>query len=285
MGLFSKETPPAETPNDAAPVTRGEFSALIDKIGDLATAVKESNSRPVVVQAAAAPEPPAELDVSDEEIESAIAEGGKGAASRIKAAMDRRLNAARREVSREVEAVKNYGTTMLGSLAEKTFANGLSPRDRAIFARYEGEVKKLVSQSGADLAGHMDTWGAAFKYVKGDHEEQLQNEHVEATLRQRAEDEEHTRTAALPGAGGRPATTPEHEPIPTLADLAAGHPALEGIDETEFLRRMNKGRPKATRFKDWGDYMSRGRALQAQISAIRDGNDDGGEGTMPAALQ
>lgn len=269
MSIFSRTPPaaePAATP-PAEPVSRAEFD---DKFSKMMGAIQDLAQRPVVVHQnqPAAPPPP---EITDEEINEALASGN--GASRVKEMVRRQLDVARGEVAREVGAVREHGAASLGALAEKTFVIGLDTDDRAIFGRYEDEIKNLVNQCEPALRGMPQTWEACFATVAGAHRKELESEWKEAALRQRAEDE--TRAAApQPGrAGGRAPVNDDGE-IPTIADFVGTDQRFEGVTEEEFIRKINRGKPAGEKYKDWADYNTRGKAIEKQLRALATGDEE-----------
>lgn len=285
MPLFGPKKEAEVTPvaDENAPATRAEFSALDARLAQLAGSIEQLASRPVVVQAAAPVAVAAAPDASDEEIDSAIAEG-KGA-GHIKRLIARRLDEARREVSAELGAVRDYGTTMLGSVAERAFVAGLTEADRGLFRRFEQDVRGLVGQCEPALRGHPETWETAFSAILGQpsHRMTLETERVEAELRRR-DAVTAAANAPQPGRSGSPRGMDADDAIPTLVELAGDFPHLGDMSEAEFVKKMNRGKPKAQHYKDWADYIERGRQIEKSLLALRDGSDDGGEGALPGSL-
>lgn len=282
MGLFNRTTPttdnqPApsgDTPPAASGVSREEFDA---KFTQMMGAIQALAERPVVVQtnAAAPPPPPPPADITDEELTEAIASGN--AAGKVKELVERKLQAARAEVGREVAAVRDHGALALGELAERTFANSLDSDDRRIFQQYEREVKDLVNQCEPGLRGIVQTWEACYATIVGKHRKDLEREFREAALRQQAE---QTSTAPTPGrSGGRAPNDGDDGYIPTLQEVVG--PAalshfrdLENMTEDEFIRRINRGKPSGQRYKDWNDYVTRGKDIDRQLAALASGDDE-----------
>lgn len=293
MALFGKnppapETPPAATP-PAAPqyVTQEQFSTLDARLGRLADLMEQNASRPVIVQAPQAPHIE-EPEMSDAELDAAI-EQGKEAAPRIKKLIEQRLNRAQRQHASEVETLRNYGTAMLGSHAERIFIGALSEDDKKAFSRFEKEVRGLVGQCDPAIQGHPDTWDTAFSTVLGRHRHELQAEARESAIRQ--QDEERRAAAApQPGRSGRApsASADDAGNDPTIQELAGewGQKYLGDVSEDEFIRKINRGLPARRRYKDWADYNARGREVEKQLASLRDGSDDDPDPrTLPERLQ
>ncbi len=287
MGLFNRTTPdpdpaqpsaappPAPNPDDA-PVTRGEFNRLDATLNRLAESMEASAGRPVVVQAPPSAMPP-EPEITDTEINDAIAEG-KGA-DVMRRLLDRAVGKARQEVASEVGAIRDYGTTMLGTLADRAFIAALDADDKSLFKRFEKEIRSLVNQCEPALRGHPQTWETAFNTIVGTHRKELDSEAREAVLRQQANDEAARSVAPQPGAGGRPRNAPSEgdDEVPTIQELAGPEFAgayLGDMSEEEFIRKINRGKRAGQRYKDWNDYIARGRAIDQRLNAIREGEDD-----------
>jgi hypothetical protein len=284
MALFSKKEDPAApaviaaaVPPASDHVTKAEFSALDARLARLTDVMEQSVNRPVVVQAPAAPLA-VEPDVTDEEIDTALADG-KGGASRIKQLLDQKIGRATRAFQAELDTFRNYGTTMLGTLAERSATQDMDPQ---LAKRFDREIRELVNQCDPALRGHPETWKTAYETVCGRHTVELRQEAIEADRRQHAEEEQAR--AALPGKDARPAS-PSADDVPTIQELAGEFPHLGDMSEDEFIRKMNRGKSAKARYKDWADYNARGHAIDAQLRALRDGDDDGGEGAIPALLQ
>jgi len=288
VSLFGKDKP-AETPAPAVadpPVTRAEFGALDATLKALAESVRDLAQRPVIVQSHQPEAPPMAAEITDEGLDAAVAEG-KGA-GHIKELIDRRVAAAKREAAAEIGTVREYGTTMLGSLAERTFIAGLSEADKKLLVRYEKEVRGLLSQCEPALRGHPDTWQACFNNVKGVHSDELANERVEGELRRRA-DEATAAAAPQPGsrtARGASGGSDDDDAIPTVAEVLGDKAEFFGeMDEADFIRRINRGKPASQKYKDWNDYVTRGRAIDKELAAIRGGLTGNGDEAMPKGLQ
>lgn len=284
MSIFGKgntpeNTPAADPPADP-PVTRSEFSALDGRLAKLTESIEQLASRPVVVQAAAPEAPLPPTDVADEDIDAAIAEG-KGAA-RVKELISRKIDAAKREMAGELGTFRNYGTTMLGSLAERTFVAALDQEDKALFTRFEKEVRGLVNQCDPALRGHPDTWETSFNAVVGQHRHEISAERVEAERRRIAE--ESAAPPPTPGNSGSPRSSDVNEAAPTIQELAGEFPHLGDMTEDEFIRKINRGKPSRQRYKDWNDYITRGREIDKQLAAMHDGSDVE-DGDLPRSLQ
>lgn len=289
MALFGKTpdaTPPVADPAATPPadtVSRAEFNQLMQTMNGLAESIKESVSRPVIVQAPQAPiaEP---AGVTDGEIEAALAEG-QGGAARIRQLIDQRISHATRGVSAELDTFKNYGTSTLSNLAERT-VTGFEH-----FKRYEGEIRALVNQCEPALRGHPQTWEEAYWNITGKHQDELRAEAVEKAMRQKAEEDRVAASAPLPGKSGRPAAAGSAagsgaDDVPTIQELAGDFTTLMGdMSEEDFIKQINRGKPARERYKDWADYNARGVEVEKRLLAIRNGEDDGGEGRIPTALQ
>ncbi len=273
MSIFNRNNPPqspAETP--AAPpaaetgVSRAEFD---QKFTEMMGAIRDLAQRPVVVQGPAAYAPPPPPEITDEELTEAIA-SGQGA-GKVRELVQRRLDAARAEVGREVAAVRDHGAMALGDLAERTFFAGLDPEDRAIFQRYKDEVKGLVNGCEPALRGIVQTWEACFANITGQHRKELEREATEAALRRHAE--ASAPAAPQPGRGGRVQPNDDTD-IPSITDYVGGDQRFDGMTEDEFIRKMNRGKTAKERYKDWNDYVSRGKEIERQLRAITSGDDD-----------
>lgn len=288
MSIFnrSEPTPPAapspEAPAPAASdaASRADFTLLSGQLGTLIESVRDLAQRPVIVQPSAPPAPAALTDVPDAELDEAIREG-KG--STVKELVDRKIAAARRELASEVAGLRDYGAATMGSLAEKGFVNGLELAERELFVRFEKEIKGLVGQCDPALRGNPETWQAAFDNILGRNHKVLSAERAESFVRQR----DAAAAAPTPGSSGAaPANRAPEDSIPDLHAVAGEFGSMLGdMNEAEFIRKINRGKPAAQKYKDWTDYVLRGRKLDEQLGALRDGSDDGGVGSLPASLQ
>lgn len=61
----------------------------------------------------------------------------------------------------------------LRNSARINFENNLSPRDRKIFKKYEGEVDRAMASYPLQYQADPQYWNVALKYIKGDHEQDL----------------------------------------------------------------------------------------------------------------
>ena len=291
MALFGNretppvETPPVETPPADAPVTRGEFAQMLAGIGELTRSVTELAQRPVVVQGAPAAPAPEVPEISSAEIDAAVRDG-QPVGDLVKQLLDQRLGKATAAVRGEMSQFRAYGVTMLGALAEQAALNGMDPD---LVKRFAPEIKSIVDMCDPEMRGVMDTWKTAYFTVIGRHQPELQAEIREAAIRQ--SNDQHAAAAIQPGKGGRkPASAAAAEDeVPTLLDVLGSEAAIKhgmtDLSEEEFIRRMNRGKPARERYKDWSDYVKRGQDTEAQLSAMREGFDDGGEGGIPKSLQ
>lgn len=297
MSFFRKPEPtpaaPAAAPAPAAepPVSRAEFSALDQKLGGLTDAIRELAQRPVIVQPSA-PEPAAPVftPISDAEIAAAFRQGEDHGAAKVRELVSQEVGQAVRTAGAEIGAVRDYGTSTLGTLAERTFFNGLDADDRALFKRYEKEVRGLAGQCEPALRGRPETWEACFTNVLGAHRKELENERIEATIRQR---EAEAAAAAAPQPGVRTpraaAGVDSDDEIPSAMDLlgaeAASKHGISELDEADFLRMVNRGKPATKKYKTWEDYVRRGREIDAELAAIRSGETDNGDEPLPRSMR
>lgn len=279
MALFGKDIPPAVTPVTPAvepAVTRDEFKALADSMKTLAESVQQAVSRPVVVQPAAAPAM-AEPEITAEELDAAAAEGKGG--EKIKALLARQAANLERRAQAEIDAVRQYGATAIGSLAEKTFVLGLNNDQKDVYERWGKEIKAAVAACEPALQGLAETWQSALEIVAGRHLPEIMDSRLEAVARQKAAADEAA--AVMPGKGGRPAV-PTDDEIPSFAQVAgASDFASDGTTAEEFIKKMNRGKPASQKYKDWDDYVQRGRAVERELAAMREGLMDGGDGRPP----
>lgn len=294
MAFFNRNEPPAPpvepaapAPNpDDAPVTRAEFSKLDATLSRLAESFEANANRPVVVNQAAPAAPP-KARLTDAEINERAAAGDVAGA--IRALAEERIGEAESRAATEIGAVRDYGTTMLGTLADRAFVATLDADDKRVFTKYEKEIRALVGQCEPALRGHPDTWQACFNNVTGIHRKELENERLEQELRRRAEDDEQRRTAPMPGAGGRARGAAPGEgadDVPTIQEVAGEFAGRMGdMTDEDFIRRINRGKRAGERYKDFADYMKRGQEIDARLAAIGSGDDDGGQGPLPNSLR
>lgn len=274
------ETPPADT-FDA----KAAFQGLDQRIGQLAELVGKAVDRPIVVQApTAAPTVVEEPEITDAELDAAIADG-KEAAPRIRQMLDQRIRREAAKLRNEVAGLQNYGTAMFTTTAERMFLASLSPEDLKLFQRYEKEVRQLVGMCEPAIQGHPDTWTTTFDTILGRHRNELRQETQEAVLRRQTE-EEQARAAAMPGKSGRRgAPEPTDDDVPSIRDLAGDFPHLGDMTEEDFIKKLNRGLPPAKRYKGWDDYVARGKAVEEDLRKLREGEYDGGVGRLPSILQ
>jgi hypothetical protein len=276
MALFNRTTPepPAVPPPATPPVEPGVSRAEFDeKFTRMMGAIENLAQRPVVVNqpAPAAPAYVAPPEITDEELTEAIT-SGRGA-EKVKELVQRKLDAARRDVSAEVQGMRDYGAMAFSNLAERSFFLGLDEEDRAVFKRFEDEVKQIVNQCEPQLRGVPNTWETALNVVVGHHRKELEAERVEAALRRHAEDAAAAQ-APQPGRSGGRQPSNDDTTIPTVQDFVGGIKGFEDLTEGEFIRKINRGKPAGQRYKDWADYYTRGKDIDAQLAALATGDDE-----------
>jgi hypothetical protein len=287
MSLFGNKSAP-EPPVTEPPVVepafdvKAAFTGLDQRLAQLAGIVEQVATRPVQVNAAPPPLVPEPPEISDAELEALIADGKGG--PQIKALLEQKINKATSQMRGELNTFRQYGTTMLASLAERASTTGMDPD---LAKRFGPEIKALVEMCDAELRGHPDTWQTAYHTVIGRHQPELAAEMREQAIRQHTD--ETARAATLPGRGARPQPNADADEVPTLQEVlgveAAAKFNMTDLSEDEFIRRMNRGKPARERYKDWSDYCARGVATDEKLRALREGLDDGGEGDLPRSLQ
>jgi hypothetical protein len=287
MALFGNKPPAPEPPVETPPAEpafdpKAAFAGLDERMRQLASIVETVATRPVLVNAAAPPPMPEPPEISDAELEALIADGKGG--PQIKALLEQKIAKATGQMRTELNTFRQYGTTMLASLAERASATGMDPE---LAKRFGPEIKALVEMCDPELRGHPDTWQTAYHTVIGRHQPELAAVMREAAIRQHAD--EQSRAAALPGKGARPQPNADADEVPTLQEVLGVEAAtkfnMTDLSEDEFIRKMNRGKPARERYKDWADYCARGVATDEKLRLLREGYDDGGDGELPKSLQ
>lgn len=278
MALFGapkvKETPKQPDPPAQPPagLSRDEAKALVSEalqgvagelgrtITQLSERVTELASRQpqVVVQPAGAPvtQP---RGITDEELDQAVL-SGTGAASRIRALVDRAVSEATREViDKHVKPLQEFGVNAIGRLAQDA-AMGKMP----FYERYKKEIDARLGALDPSIRTSPEALKMVHDAIVGEHANDLIREAGEQAVRKAQEEKDKPAATAGTGAG-RDASRDVPE-VPTAERLggsegldALAHKGKGGQSQDEFARGLG--------YKDWSDYMKQYDELTKQEAA------------------
>jgi ABC-type transporter Mla subunit MlaD len=269
----AKADPPPPPPPPPAGLSKDEVKALLETtlsgLGDrLGSVVQQLNERiealaarqpQVVVQP---PAPPASVaDITDEEIDRAVL-SGQGAAQRIRALVDRAVNAATERIIKErVQPLEEFGVRALGDVTQRVVATSMK-----YYNRFKKEIDEQLNTLAPAARSNPLVIETIYNAVVGRHAEELANEAAEAAVRQA---QEQTKAPA-PGTGAGGQATERTDEVPTLQDFLgpAANEAKEalqhkvqGADADAFARSLG--------YKDWASYM---KMYQELLSAETEGS-------------
>lgn len=224
---------------------RGTIASLTERVTELATRQPQ-----VIVQPGQpAPAQREHPGISDAELDQAVL-SGHGAAERIRALVDRQINAGLERVVREhVDPLRTFGTETLANLSHEVSLKQMP---------YYNKFKKEIDQGVAGLDPQLRANPAVLKMVHdavvGSHANDLVSEAGEQAIRQAQE--EATRGTVTPGTGSGREPKREQAEVPT-AEAIGGRDALDalshkgptgqGQDQDAFARSLG--------YSDWKSYM------------------------------
>lgn len=274
MSLFAPrpkkpETPPADPPKVETPApldikalvteaVQGVASTLGQTVDRLGQKVEELASRQpqVIVQGGGnAPVATARPDLSDEVIDQAIL-AGPGAAQRIRALVDARVNEAAERVVREhINPLRDFGTNTLGEITRRVVSGGMPH-----YARFRKEIDAQMAALSPEVRANPAVQEMIYNAVVGQHSDVLSREAAEAAVRQAQE--ATTAPASTPGTGAGPGAKREAPEVPSAEDLG-GRDALDalqlkgrgGMNQDELARSMG--------YESWAHYQKQYQELLA----------------------
>ena len=263
-----KETPPIDVKAIVTEAVTGIAGQFNETLGRLSTKVEELASRQpqVVVQAAEQRTVRADPDISDQEIDNAVLQG-QGAASRIRALVDRAVTrATERVINEHVRPLQEYGVNAIGELSRRVTVEKMPH-----YNRFKKEIDSQLATLTPDVRSNPTVIETVYNAVVGRNADALAREAAEAAVRQ-AQDEaagkgkDKTVTPGT-GAGGDPGARGEDNRLPDAANFggdegvaALSHKGKGGQSQDDFARGMG--------YADWNDYMKQYNQLLKENEGI-----------------
>ena len=251
---------PAKTESPSAGLSKDEVKELVtgavagvagqlsETVAQLGAKVEALASRQpqVIVQPPVTSTAPTRI--TDEDIDQAVITG-QGAASRIRALVDRAVNEATTRVIKEhIEPLQNFGVNTLGELSRRVTSSGMKYYDR-----YRKEIDDRLNALDPAVRVNPAVQEMVYNAVVGSHTEELTRESAESAIRKAQEtgEEANTKTkggSAIPGTGAGARGERDAEDVPTLHDMA-GQEGVEALQHrAEAVRiRMRSLRTWVTR--------------------------------------
>ncbi len=201
--------------------------------------------------AASRPAPAAvveEAELTDEQLQTAIAEGNVGA---IRGLVDRAVNKVRKE---EIEPMRNTGTASLSNLTFEVVKPTLTH-----YPRFKAEIDQAVADLPVNLRMNPDIIRETHNLIVGRHAADLVKEGVETALRQAAAGGE-TPGSNVPGAAAGRGVASK---IPNVEELL-------GKDAADALVGMGRSPDEHARklgHKDWPTYATFVQKQQQEVAA------------------
>lgn len=249
MALFGapKKTPEAPPPAPPAPppldvkaivteAVTGAVQGVAAQLGQTVNALGEkvealaSRQPQVIVQNPGAQAPVVRQDLSDEVIDQAIL-AGPGAAQRIRALVDARVNeAADRMVREHINPLREFGVQTIGDITRRVTVGGMPH-----YARFKKEIDEKLNTLSPEVRANPSVQEMIYNSVVGLHTEELTREASEAAVRQAQ--------AGGSGGGAPPAPTPGTGAGPGARREAPEVPTAEQVGGADALAALShKGR-------------------------------------------
>jgi hypothetical protein len=223
-------------------------AALTEKVEALATRQPQ-----VVVSPSAAPATPQAPDISDADIDQAVL-SGQGAAARIRALVDRAVNAAtQRVIEQHVKPLQEYGVNTLSELSRRVTAGNMK-----YYQRFRKEIDERLNTLSPDVRANPIVIETIYNAVVGAHADELAREAAEAAIRQAQDQATGAAKTTTPGTGAGDANVKrDADAVPSLDSFlgvaaaeardALQHKGMGGQSEDDFARSLG--------YKDWASYM------------------------------
>jgi len=193
MALFSRRPAPAPEPVEPdepvnPPVTetpkteyvsRDDFTRFLDRFETLHDNVSSFFARQNVPSHAApvAPTVPSIDDVSDDEFEKAVNEGGPGAATVVRKRMKAEAARASQSLAQELNTIKSHGLSSIAHLTRSQL------QAKPLYARYKKEVDQALDALDPVLQTNPQVLDSVYAMVIGQHAEEIAQEKVQEALR------------------------------------------------------------------------------------------------------
>lgn len=258
------ETPPldvkalvTEAVNGAVQGVAAQLGQTVASLGEKVEALAGRQPQVIVQQGGGGTAPVARQDISDETIDQAIL-AGPGAAQRIRALVDARVNeAADRMVREHIAPLREFGTQTIGEITRRVVAGGMPH-----YARFKKEIDTQMAALSPEVRANPAVQEMIYNAVVGQHSDVLSREAAEAAVRQAQEDANRP-PAAAPGTGAGPGAKREGDELPSAVDVG-GQDALEalalkgrgGMNQDELARSMG--------YDSWAAYQKQYKDLLSE---------------------
>ena len=282
MGLFGnpkrnpappkEATPEPEKKPEAAPLTRDDVQAMVSGaveatasqlhsvISDLRAGIDTLASRqPVVMQAPVAQH--AELPITDEDIDNAVA-SGQGAARLVRNLLDRQARDISVGFDRKLNEVVEFGVNAIANLTAETL------KQLPHYSRFKKEIDTKLGALTPAMRSNPDTLKLIYNSVVGEHTEELSKEARETALRQANEggvpgneiDVRSPGGVGKPGGGAIGKDRPSVQTVEEFAGkeglMALQHKGRGGLDGDAYAQTLG--------YKDWAHMQTQYQQLLAE---------------------
>lgn len=180
-------------------------------------------------------------DISDDEIDTIVASGEKGAAAKIRQLIKRNVEDHVKGLESRITQAESFAVQNMATMARKAAMDEMPH-----FKRFQKEIEATIKTLQPEAAARTDVWKYVHDQIVGANFETLETERAEERARAEAAQAE---ASATPGSGKGAATGDERH-IPTPEELGREQKmALEasGKSPDEFAKRLG--------YADWNTYM------------------------------
>lgn len=255
-----KQAQKAEPSQEAAPEGQDpRWGELQTQIAELRGQLKERGSLDEALKALqptqpAAPQEPALQDVPEEDFQKALEDGDTARYHKLME-RQRRIDRerTRREVQAESQSLRQTGGMALASQAKRLAEGAMNPE---YVKRFRKDLDAMYSKMTPDQANFPESYEQIYRYVIGEHAEELQQEAIQQAMVQ-AQGQQPSSPSATRGrqAGdGEP-----QEPSHTLETVTRSPQRAEEIRDTLRYFGYNGDSPEdqyaqSKGYKDFEDY-------------------------------
>ena len=239
--------PPKYVPAD-------EFNRLTSTVNELAQIMKGALAPPdEPYQDAPEPIPQAPArTVTAEQINAAYAEGDYAKGAQLMA----KYNAEEvRAQLHEFETTK-FAPVVNGASRTMTSMSEAAAQSLPHFKRFEKEIRAAVREMGKNAAANPESWKIAYKYVVGEHSDQLIQEALETTARQRAQEP----SGGAPPRGNQPKSHADLTPRDAYGDDYDGLRRMAQMSGMTAEQLVQKQYAKSNFRGTFQDYLKEQRA-------------------------
>lgn len=198
----------------------------------------QPTTQPVIPTTPVAPAIP---DISDDEIDTIVASGEKGAAAKIRQLIKRNVEDHVKGLESRINQAESFAVQNMATMARKAAMDEMPH-----FKRFQKEIEATIKTLQPEAAARTDVWKYVHDQIVGANFETLETERAEERARAEAAQAE---ASATPGSGKGAATGDERH-IPTPEELGREQKmALEasGKSPDEFAKRLG--------YENWDNYM------------------------------